>query len=750
MPLGEPMPMVDAEARVRGTLPYTVNLRFPYMLVAKILRSPYPHARITALRVEEAERMPGVAAVLTAADFDGPGKPRLIHGLTLKDQPVVAKDRVRYVGEPVAAVAAESLEAAEAAVEAIEVEYEELPAVFDPVEATQEGAPILHEAYPDNRFVHTKLRYGDVEKGFEQADLIVEETYTIPVAQHAFLEPHATIARWEGDHLTVWTTSQAPYRVRQVLMEVFDLPPERVRVIVPPLGGGYGGKGYANLEPLVAALAAKVPGRPVKLVVPPTEEFVTITRHASRITIRTGVTREGRITARQVTAYFSSGAYARVTPVLLRTALVRLVGPYRIPNVRVDVYGVYTNLPPTGPFRGTMSTEGAWAYESHMDTIARRLGMDPLELRRRNLLRSGDEFYTGEVIEDIHFDECLEAVAECLGWDKPFDRGQGPKRRGRGLAVMIKSTIATSRSECRVVLHPDGRLDVYTSTVEMGQGTHTGLAQLAAAAWGTSLDHVRIVGPDTAQTPFDTTTSASRAAYMMGRALLDAVEQLKARLREAAAPLLEEPPEKLDVHGSEVFVREQPEHRVTLRQVFEVQGWDHLETVGAYETQGGLDPETGQGKASPHWHQGAGACEVEVDTETGQVRILKYCASAYAGQVINPLLAHLQNDGNVVFGIGTALMEEVVFDHGQPTNANLSDYAIPALGDMPEVWESVLVEHPGAEIHGIGEMALPPVAPAIANAIFDAIGVRVYDLPITPEKIVRALSHGEKGDHASH
>lgn len=746
MTVGQPLPMLDAEDRVRGTLAYTVNLRFPGMLVAKVVRSPYPHARLVRVDAEEANRVPGVVAVLTADDFDRPGAPRLFHGVVRPDRPVVARDRVRYVGEPVAAVVAESAQAAEEALMAVAVEYEALPAVFDPYEAMQEGAPAIHPEVHRNTFVHTRLRHGDLEEGFRQADLIVEETFTIPVAQHASLEPHATVALWEDGHLTVWTTSQAPHVVRRLLADMFGLDSERVRVIVPPLGGGYGGKGYMNLEPLAAALAWKVPGRPVKLVLSPSEEFVTITRHASRLVIRSGVTRDGRLTARQVTLYLSSGAYSGTTPILARTALVRVVGPYRIPAVHVDVYGVYTNLPPTGPFRGTMSTEGAWAYESHMDTIARRLGLDPLEIRRRNLLRSGDEFHTGETVEDVHFDECLEAVARCLEWEKPFDRGQGPFRRGRGLAVMIKSTLPSSRSECRVTLDASGQLTLYTSTVEMGQGTHTALAQLAAQELGIAVSQVRVVGPDTAQTPFDQTTSASRATSMMGQAVLNAMAELKQKLREAAAPLLEETPDRLEVRDGEVVSKADENTRISIASLMQVYEWSELEVAGVYETQGGLDPETGQGRASPHWHQGAGACEVEVDTETGKVRVLRYCAAAYAGQVINPLLAHLQNDGNVTFGLGTALLEQVIFEEGQPITSNLSDYSVPALGDMPARLESLLIEHPGAEIHGIGEMAMPPVAPAIANAIYDAVSVRIYDLPITPEKIVRALDH-EGTDH---
>jgi len=744
MAVGRSVPMRDAEARVRGTLPYLADLRLPGMLVARVVRSPFPHARIRRLDPRPALGIPGVIAVLTAEDFLSPGGPRLFYGVERQDQPIVASGRVRYVGEPVAAVAAETAEAAEEAARAIEVEYEELPAVFDPLEAVQPGAPRVHEDCPDNIFLHTRLRHGDPEAGFASADLIVEETYITPPASHAALEPHGVIAQWEGRRLTVWSTTQAPFAVQEALAEIFGIPRESVRVIAPPLGGGYGGKGYVRLEPLVAALAWKVGGRPVRLILERAEEFVTLTRHAAYIRIRTGVRWDGTFTARQVEVYWGSGAYADITPRLLRSAgLVRVVGPYRIPAVQVDAYGVYTHLPPAGPFRGTMSFEGAWAYESHMDTIAHRLGMDPLELRRRNLLRPGDRFCTGEVMEEAFFLECLEAAARCLGWDQPYKKEAGTRRRGRGLAVMMKSTLPRSRSECRLVLRADGVLELHTGTVEMGQGAHTALAQIAAVETGLPLERIEVIGPDTARVPYDATTSASRSTSMMGAAVREAAARLKEEIRQRAVPLLEAHPEDLVVQGGRVALRERPGVGIAWEEILRRHGLEAIEAHGVFETRGGLDPESGQGVASPHWHQGAGACEIEVDVETGKIRILRYCAVAYAGRVVHPALAELQNQGNVVFGLGQALMEQLVFDQGQPVNANLSDYPIPSLGDLPGELESILLESPEGSIHGLGEMALPPVAPAIANALYDAVGIRIRDLPLTPEKVWRAMHERE-------
>jgi CO/xanthine dehydrogenase Mo-binding subunit len=751
MVVGKPAPMLDAVARVTGSVAYAANLRLPDMLVAKVLRSPYPHARILSVDTRAAEDLPGVAAVLTGANLDQSGGPSLFYGVIRKDQPVLARDRVRYVGEPVAAVAAESAESAAEALTLIDVEYEELPAVYDADAATQPVAPVLHADVPDNCFVHAKLRHGDVAAGFAAADEIVEETYTSPVAQHASLEPHVTAAQWQDGQLTVWTAAQAPYRVKEVLAELFGVEAEAVRVIVPQLGGGYGGKGHVRIEPLVAALAWHVGGRPIKLMLTRAEEFVTVTKHAATITIKTGVKRDGSITARQVTARWNGGAYADVSPGLVRAGMVRSVGPYRIPNVWVDSYGIYTNLPPAAAFRGAMSSQTTWAYESHMDTLAHRLGLDPFELRLKNLLRTGDRFATGETMHDVHFVECLEAAAQALEWSQASHLSQSQSNplysqstvvSGRGLAVMMKSTIPTSRSECRLALDADGKLTLYTSTVEMGQGTHTGLAQIAAGALGIPLVNVTIVGPDTARTPYDATTSASRGTSMMGSAVIDGTAGLKKKLIEAAAPFMEASTAELEAGDGHVFVGAEPGMRLSYTDVLRWNEIDQLEATGSYQTRAGLDPETGQGIASPHWHQGAGACEVEVDTETGKVRVVRYHAASFAGQVINPQLAKLQNEGNVVFGLGPALMEEVVFDHGQPINANLSDYLIPSFLDTPPELDSTALEAEGSDIHGIGEMALPPVAPAIANAIFDAVGVRIRDLPITAEKVLRAIIDG--------
>ena len=733
--IGKSVPMLDSVARVTGAVEYMVNLRLPDMLYGKIVRSQSPHAKLSNVNVANALQVPGVVAILTREDLG----PHRFYGAMIKDQDVVAVDRVRYVGEPVAAIAAESLEAAEEAAALIDITYEELPAVFDAQEATQPGAPILHEKFPNNIFKYGKLRHDDIEAAFAAADEIFEDTFSSPVAQQASLEPHVSAAQWDGDRLVVWTAAQAPFMVRKVLSEIFEIPPEAVRVIVPPVGGAYGGKGHIRIEPLVAAMARKTNGRPVKFVLSRAEEFVTVTKHAASITLKTGVKRDGTFTGRQVTIYWNGGAYADASPGLVAAGMVRSVGPYRIPAVHVDSYGIYTNLPPAAAYRGAMSSQTTWAYESQMDIIARRMGWDPLEFRMKNLLRSGDHFATGEELHDIHFVECLEQSAKGLLRSqrvmKP-EEGSGKKKVGHGYAVMMKSTVATSKSQARLKLMDDGTVTLYTSTVEMGQGGHTTLVQITADSLGLPLAAIKIVGPDTALTPFDATTSASRSTSMMGKAVMAACSSLKKKLLALSVPLLETPAEELRAEKGAVIAAGAS---ISFADILKRNNLNELEEAGEYSTSLGVDPETGQGISTPHWHQGGGATEVEVDTETGRIIILRYSAASFAGRVVNPCLAQLQNDGNVIFGLGPALMEEIVYEGGQATNPNLADYAIPSIRDIPRELISTCIESEEGEMHGIGEMTLPPVAPAIANAIEDAVGVRIKDLPITAEKVLRAL-----------
>jgi CO/xanthine dehydrogenase Mo-binding subunit len=664
-----------------------------------------------------------------------------MHGGQIEDHPILAFEKVRYIGEPVAMVAAETEDIAEAALDLFEVDYEELPGVYEEMEAIKPGAPILHASNADNIFRHTKIRHGDIDEGFAKADEIVEETYTSPVAQHVSLEPHMVAAQWRGDQVSIWTGSQSPYTVKNSIAEIFDMDADRVRVIVPQLGGGYGGKAHLRIEPMVVALAWKLGGRPVKLTLTRAEEFVTVTKHAATITIKSGIKSDGTLTARKITAYWNAGAYAGNSATLVRSGMVRSVGPYKIPAVHVDSFGVYTNLPSSAAFRGAMSSQTTWTYESHMDTIAHQLGLDPLEIRRKNMLREGDTFATDQEMHDVYYQECLEATTDKLGWEsRPSAKGEGILRRGYGMAVMMKSSPANSRSEARLELSAEGDVTLFMSVIEMGQGAHTAMAQITADALGVPFEKIAVASTDTKVTPFESSTSSSRSTYMMGTAIRRSAEVLKEKILKAAETCFELPAGELTVEKGMVAVSSDPDQFMTYAEVLQRNQIDKLESFAEFKTTGDYDRETGQGILSGHFHQGAGACLVEVDTETGKVRVLRYVGSSYAGKVVNPALAKLQNDGNVIYGLGPAVLEEMIFDHGQLINPNLSDYMIPSFLDIPEELDTFSLESEGGDLHGIGEMTLPSVAPAIGNAIYDAVGIRIRDLPITAEKVLRALN----------
>jgi CO/xanthine dehydrogenase Mo-binding subunit len=756
--------MLDAVQRVTGRAGYTIDLELPGMLHAKLLRSVAPHARIARIDASRARRLPGVAAVLTGADLSGRSDLFPWFGPIFRDQPVVAIDKVRFVGEPVAAVAAVDVDTAQEALGLIDVEYEELPAVFTLDGALVEGAPILHEGpprigqtFPDvivnpqggNVCNHFKLRKGDVEAGFAQADHVFEDVFTSPATQHVPLETHACIAQVADGQITVWASTQIPFVVRGQLAEIFKLPASQVRVIVGTLGGGYGAKCYPKIEPLTAVLAAMA-GRPVKLHLTREEEFVTITKHAVRIRMRTGLLRDGTIVARKSTCHFNTGAYADIGPRLIKNGGYGTGGPHAIPNVWVDSYAVYSNLPPAGAFRGYGINQAAWAYETQMDMIAERLGMDPYELRMRNFLNDGDTVMTGEPMADSHFHELLDGVSSKIGWDfRGWDaepERQGGKVRAKGLSCIIKGTVTPSTSTASARLNDDGSLDVLTSSVEMGQGLKTALAILASERLALPVRWVAVSEPDTAVTPYDQQTSSSRSSFSMGSAVGIAVDDVRRQLLEHAADLLEVAVEDLELADGTVRVAGAPQRAISYGQVVQRSRAGNLLGSGTFRTQGGLDPENGQGIGSVHWHQAAGAAEVEVDLETGRFELLHYHAGVYAGRIINPVQAELQTEGNVAFGVGQAMFEELVYDHGQLQNGNLGDYMIASIKDMPDQLDLTILERPEpTEIHGIGETSLPPVMPAIGNAVYRATGVRVTDLPITPEKILRGLRAREGG-----
>ncbi len=648
------------------------------------------HGRLRSLDVSG---LPADCVALLPEDTEELGR----YGCQLKDQTVLA-DPARFVGDIVAAVAAPTRSAARAAAQQVTADLEELPAVFDPLAAVAEGAPLLHpesghsagdevsigvRPIPGTNVCHRfRLLTGEVETGFAEADVVVEETFRTASAQHAPMEPHATLAAWTPNgRLELHTGTQTPFNLRDDLAGVFGIDAERIRVIAPPMGGSFGAKTFTRLEAVVACLARKA-GRPVKAVLDRGEEFVTLNRHPAVVRVRVGATADGTLRAKQLDCWADTGAYADCGPGVATKMGYAGVGPYRIPHVRVDALAVYTNLPPNGAFRGYGATQSVWASERAMDLLAERLDMSPLELRRRNLLRDGDRFATGEVMHDVHFEECLQAAADAVGYESD--------PRGKGLCVLLKGMQTPSRAAISVERTPVGYV-VRSASCEMGQGIRDSLRLQGAELLGCEPGQIEVPDPDTDSSPFDTRTTSSRSTHMMGRALAEAVRD------------------------------------------FETNGGDH--GYGEIANEGGLDPDTGQGIASTHWHQGAAAAEVSVDGETGRVTVERLHAATYAGRVVDRAGAELQNEGSMIMGLGTALFESIEHSDGQISNANLSDYSVPALGDLPREMTHELIEREGAEVHGLGETALPPVPAAIGNAL-GSLGIQLTDLPMTAEDVL--------------
>jgi CO/xanthine dehydrogenase Mo-binding subunit len=767
--IGKSFRRLDYQTKVTGRAQYLADMSMPGMLHGKILRSPYPHARIIRIDTDKAAKVPGVMAVVTRDDILHDEGIEPFYGPVFKDQTIVATEKVRHVGDPVAAVAALTLDAAEAAVKLIEVDYEELPAVLNIEDALKPGAMLVHDSVklPTSGFAdlaeikpiegtnlctHFRLNRGDIEKGFAEADQIFEDTFTLPATQHSFLETHACIASVEpGGRITVWATTQNPFVVRTQLANIFKVPVAKVRVIVPYLGGGYGGKVYPKVEPITVALSQKA-GRPVRLVLSREEVFYTITKHAAVIRMKTGVKKDGTLIARQCEIHLDTGAYAEIGPRVAKKSGYTAAGPYKIPNLKIDSYSVYTNKPPAGAFRGFGVSQSAWAVESQMDIIAAALKMDPVELRKNNGYNEGDKFVTEETLRAVGLKECIDEVAQSIGWETKTFKGSkvqssigGNLRRGKGLACMIKATITPSISSAVVKLNEDASISIYSGTVEMGQGSETVLAQIAGKELGIPMPNIQVLGVDTDVVPYDLTTSSSRSTFHMGKAVQLAAQDIKRQLKQIVVNEYGIPEDKISFSEGRIRL---PESQLDYAEVmFKRFGMQGGTLVGEGQVKTSTKDEFGEKSTSAFWFLAAGAAEVEVDIDTGKFKLLKYASAVDVGKALNPLGCRQQLAGAAITGMGQAMFEEIAYDNGQLINPNLVDYVLPSLGDMPPVIDSITVEVPdrngpfGAK--GIGESALIPVAPAIANAIYDAVGVRITDLPIKAEKIFLALAEGK-------
>ncbi len=745
MTIGERLPIVDALARARGRVRYALNTEVPGGLVGALVRSPHAHARLVSVNVEKALRVPGVVAVIARDQVLADPSLSPYFGPLERDQPIVALERVRYVGEPIAGVAAEDADAAAEAVSLVEAEYEPLAAVFDARTAAHPDAPRLFEKKVGNLAASYTIRRGDAEAALASAPVLVSGEYSTPLVQHVALEPHVVIARIEGaGRIVVETANQTPHHVRRQLAEIFGVPQTQVRVTVPMLGGAFGAKCYPEIEPL-AVLLARMARRPVKIVLSRAEEFVTTGRQAARMRVTSGVREDGRLLAVRAELLFDNGAYAETGDRVVRNAARALTSPYDIPSVLVEATAYYTNTVPCGPFRAPGAGQAAWAMESHLDEIAARLQMDPVELRTRNFVQSGQSYVDGGLLESIRYPEMLRLAAESV-------RANGAtlapgERVGRGVSATMKTTNTPSISTATVKMNQDGSLDVLSSSVEMGQGAATVLAQIAATRSGVPVGRVRVSQPDTDSTPFDHSTTSSRTTFAMGEAVSLAVEEVAAQLRELAADALEVAPADVKLADGRASVAGAPDRAVDYGSLIGRANRGNVMGHGTYVTTAKADPTTGAPGASAHYHQAVGSAEVAVDVSTGHVRVLKLHAGVFAGVAVNPTLCELQIEGSALFGMGQALSEEMHLDNGQVTNANLGDYLIPSPRDLPPVLETAIHEEPEhGEIHGLGEVAAPLAAPAIANAVYDAVGVRIRDLPITPERVLRALQTRASGE----
>jgi CO/xanthine dehydrogenase Mo-binding subunit len=745
---------VDAFEKVVGRATFAADISFPRMLIASVVRSPVAHALVTKIDLSRAQKLKGVRAVVTGADTP------YLYNLPLRDQPFLAIERVRYVGEPVVAIAAEDEDLAQEAASLVTVDYEPLPALFDPVEAMRPGAPLIHPEYESYRrdtslftsipnsnvLSHFKLRKGDVDAGFNEADQIFEGTYNSQAFNHGALEPHACVAQVErSGQLTLWSSQQSPWFAADDLAIALGWPLHRIRVIAPFLGGGFGAKHGLKAEPPAIALALKTDGRPVKLVMTRQEVFTCAgVRGAVSVKLRSGVMRDGTIVARKAEVIWDTGAYADVGPLLCRNGSYSATGPYRIANQWIDGYCVYTNKFVTSAFRSYGTMEMSFAYESHTDEIARGIGMDPVEFRRRNLMREGDETATRERPKGIGLTEALDACASAMQWDKP-------KRPGIGRAIVstAKSSVAPSGSSSFIQMNDDGTLNVMCSTTEMGQGSGTVMAQLAAETIGARLEDVRVIASDTAVTPPDRSTSSSRSTFNMGNAIVRAGSDTRDQILAKAAELLDARVEDLEVRDSAVSVRGNSNRFCSFGQLAGVRPGSPYGPVvgrGSYvpiETTP-FNLETGEGKRiTAFWLYSSQGVELEVDTDTGKIKLHRIVSVHDTGRTLNPTACEGQAEGGVAIGCSTALYEQLVLDDsGHVVNASLEDYLIANSCDIPPI-VPLMVEVPHPEgpygAKGIGEGPTTGIAAAIANAVEDAIGVRITNLPITPERILRAL-----------
>ena len=759
--LGTSVPQVNARAKVTGRAQYAGDLQLPGMLHGKVLRSPYPHARIVRIDVARALALPGVKAVVTGAD--GPQVPWGVHH---KERLTLARDVVRFAGEEVAAVAATTEEIARDALDLIEVEYEELPAVLTPEEALDPAAPPIHPGRDNNISHEIRFERGDVDAGFAQAHLVHEATYTTHAQYPGYMEPMASVATIDADgRLVVWTSTQSAFLVRARLALVLELPVSRIRVVQATTGGGFGGKIIEDANSLIAGLLALRTGRPVRLVNNRLEDFLACaTSVPERITLRLGMDREGRIVAKDVRIVADCGAYSGLSAEVMHVSAMRSDNMHRNANVRSHATLAYTHTPPHGAFRGFGGTQMLFALNSHIDAMAHRLGLDPLDVHRLNAIERGETSVHGWQIGSTGLVECLAQCAEAVGWRTRRNRQAGhggAKRRGLGLAAAMhvsgNRTIGDwDGSTVMLKINEDGRVVLHSSEADMGQGAMTMLSQVVAHELDIPLEHVHVVPPDTDSAPFCIGSLASRAPTPAATGAIVAARAARDKLIAQAAAMLQAPAAELQCAGGTVHLRAAPERSLSLADLARAHIWrdggEGIQVTGSWDARTRMfDKSTLMGNIAPAYSFAAQAVEVEVDTETGQVTLLDSFVSDDCGKALNPQAVHGQSNGAAAQAIGWTLYERLQLEDGRIANGNFADYTLPSPDALPMLRSGIVESNDpngpyGAK--GASETAILPGAGAIANAVFDAVGVRITELPITPEKVLAALRRQEEARHA--
>lgn len=774
--VGKKAQRLDTIEKVTGTAIYTGDMVLPGMLHAKVKRSPHARARIVRIDTSKAEALPGVHAVLTGDDL------AVRVGLYLVDKYVLARGVVRHFGEGVAAVAAETVEVAQRAVDLIDVTYEPMEPVLDPVLGLAEGAPLVHPdlgSYDYVREVFTpvagtnianrmKYRKGDVEAAFSQAARIIEREYTNPSVQHVPMETHVAIGQWQvGDRVQIWTSAQSPFTVRNLFCHAFKLPHNRVRVLIPYVGGGFGGKAGIHLEPLVCALSRSAGGRPVKLAATREEEFSLLPCRSALVNrIKTGVTNDGRILAQQMTMYWDAGAYADYAVNVTRASGYSCIGPYDIPNAWADAYTVYTNKSFGTAYRGFGHVEFSWGLERHMDVVARAMGLDPLAFRLKNALRPGSTTLTGEVITEHtgSVSKCMESVAKAIGYGEPLSEAElareteTGRRIGKSVVALQKAPAMPPFTGTVVILrmNEDGSVIATFSLTEIGAGTYTSVQQILAEALRFPLEKIKIpVERDTDHDPYDWQTVASKGLMLTGNAAILAAQDLLAKAYETAGQVLRAQRCDLDHDHEKVFVKHRPSACVPFAKMAVGYAYPDgnaiggpLVGVGRYVAQGltNLDKETGQGLPALDWTYGAHGLVVEVDPSTGEYKVLRVASAFDVGRVVNPQAVRGQILGGLLQGLGTAMCEGYVYDkEGRLLNPNFTDNKIPTSLDLPDETIGIAIETPQIDgpygVRGVGEHSMIGVGGALGNAIQDASGADLLHMPIRQEDVWRALKN---------